>query len=402
MAEKITYTSEGIKVPDTPSIPFIEGDGIGPEIWAAASKVIDAAVKKAYGKKKKIKWFEIYAGQKAFDEKGNWLPEETLTKLKDYKVGIKGPLTTPVGGGMRSLNVTMRKKLDLYVCLRPVKHFPGIPAPVVDPDGVDMVVFRENTEDVYAGFECKAGTPYALSLIAFAKEKLGWEISSDSGIGIKPISEHGSKRLIRSALQYALRNGRKIVTLVHKGNIMKFTEGAFRQWGYDLAKEEFGDSVIFEPSADGSVPEGRVLLNDVIADAFFEKIITRPREVDVIATMNLNGDYISDALAAQVGGVGIAPGANINYVNGTAVFEATHGTAPTLAGKGKANPSSLILSGKLMLEYMGWKNAGLLIEKGITGAILNKKVTFDFFRLMEGATLVSTDEFADLIIKNMN
>jgi len=402
MAEKITYTSEGIKVPDTPSIPFIEGDGIGPEIWAAASKVIDAAVEKTYGKKKKINWFEIYAGQKAFDEKGNWLPEETLTKLKDYKVGIKGPLTTPVGGGMRSLNVTMRKKLDLYVCLRPVKHFPGIPAPVVDPDGVDMVVFRENTEDVYAGLECKAGTPNALSLIAFAEEKLGWEISSDSGIGIKPISEHGSKRLIRSALQYALRNGRKIVTLVHKGNIMKFTEGAFRQWGYDLAEEEFGDSVIFEPSADGSVPEGKVLLNDVIADAFFEKIITRPREVDVIATMNLNGDYISDALAAQVGGVGIAPGANINYINGTAIFEATHGTAPTLAGKGKANPSSLILSGKLMLEYMGWDKAGELIEKGITGAILNKKVTFDFFRLMEGATLVSTDEFADLIIKNMN
>lgn len=402
MTEKITYTSEGIKVPDTPSIPFIEGDGIGPEIWAAASRVINAAVEKAYGKKKKINWFEIYAGQKAFDKKGNWLPEETLTKLKDYKVGIKGPLTTPVGGGMRSLNVTMRKKLDLYVCLRPVKHFPGIPAPVVDPDGVDMVVFRENTEDVYAGFECKAGTPDALSLIAFAEEKLGWEIPSDSGIGIKPISEQGSKRLIRSALQYALHNGRKIVTLVHKGNIMKFTEGAFRQWGYDLAKEEFGDSVIFEPSADGSVPEGRVLLNDVIADAFFEKIITRPREVDVIATMNLNGDYISDALAAQVGGVGIAPGANINYINGTAIFEATHGTAPTLAGKGKANPSSLILSGKLMLEYMGWNNAGLLIEKGITGAILNKKVTFDFFRLMEGATLVSTDEFADLIIKNMN
>lgn len=402
MTEKITYTSEGIKVPDTPSIPFIEGDGIGPEIWAAASRVINAAVEKAYGKKKKINWVEIYAGQKAFDKKGNWLPEETLTKLKDYKVGIKGPLTTPVGGGMRSLNVTMRKKLDLYVCLRPVKHFPGIPAPVVDPDGVDMVVFRENTEDVYAGFECKAGTPDALSLIAFAEEKLGWEIPSDSGIGIKPISEQGSKRLIRSALQYALHNGRKIVTLVHKGNIMKFTEGAFRQWGYDLAKEEFGDSVIFEPSADGSVPEGRVLLNDVIADAFFEKIITRPREVDVIATMNLNGDYISDALAAQVGGVGIAPGANINYINGTAIFEATHGTAPTLAGKGKANPSSLILSGKLMLEYMGWNNAGLLIEKGITGAILNKKVTFDFFRLMEGATLVSTDEFADLIIKNMN
>jgi len=402
MAKKITYTSEGIKVPDTPSIPFIEGDGIGPEIWAAASKVIDAAVEKAYGTKKKINWFEIYAGQKAFEEKGTWLPEETLIKLKDYKVGIKGPLTTPVGGGMRSLNVTMRKKLDLYVCLRPVKHFPGIPAPVVDPDGVDMVVFRENTEDVYAGLECKAGTPDALSLISYAKEKLGWEISSDSGIGIKPISEHGSKRLIRSALQYALRNGRKIVTLVHKGNIMKFTEGAFRQWGYELAKEEFGDSVIFEPSADGSVPEGRVLLNDVIADAFFEKIITRPREVDVIATMNLNGDYISDALAAQVGGVGIAPGANINYINGTAIFEATHGTAPTLAGKGKANPSSLILSGKLMLEYMGWDNAGTLIEKGITGAILNKKVTFDFFRLMEGATLVSTDEFADLIIKNMN
>ncbi len=402
MAEKIIITPDGINVPDNPVIPFIEGDGIGPEIWEAAVRVFDHAVKKAYAGKRKIEWLEIYAGEKGFKVKNEWLPEETVSALKEYSVGIKGPLTTPVGGGMRSLNVTLRKKLDLYVCLRPVKHYPGIPAPVVNPDAVDMVIFRENTEDVYAGLELQSGSKEAAELISHLKDTLGWEIPPDSGVGLKPIGERGSKRLIRAALNYAVEHKRKIVTLVHKGNIMKFTEGAFRNWGYELAKEEFKDVVVFEREADGSIPEGRILVDDVIADAFFEKMLTRPHEIDVIATMNLNGDYISDALAAQVGGIGIAPGGNLNYTEGTAVFEATHGTAPTIAGLGKANPSSLILSGKLMFEYLGWNEAAALIEEGIKAAIMSKKVTFDFYRMMKESELVSTGEFADQIINNMN
>ena len=402
MAEKIIITPDGVKVPDNPVIPFIEGDGIGPEIWEAAVRVFDHAVEKAYGGMRKIEWLEIYAGEKGFKVKNEWLPEETVSALKEYSVGIKGPLTTPVGGGMRSLNVTLRKKLDLYVCLRPVKHYPGIPAPVVNPDAVDMVIFRENTEDVYAGLELQSGSKEAAELISHLKDTLGWEIPPDSGVGLKPIGERGSKRLIRAALNYAVAHKRKIVTLVHKGNIMKFTEGAFRNWGYELAKEEFKDVVVFEREADGSIPEGRILVDDVIADAFFEKMLTRPHEIDVIATMNLNGDYISDALAAQVGGIGIAPGGNLNYTEGTAVFEATHGTAPTIAGLGKANPGSLILSGKLMFEYLGWNEAADLIEEGIKAAIMSKKVTFDFYRMMKESELVSTGEFADQIINNMN
>ncbi len=402
MAEKIVYTSDGITVPDNPRIPYIEGDGIGPEIWAAASRVIDAAVQHAYRGNRKIAWLECFAGQKAFDTYGSFLPDETISTMKEHVVSIKGPLTTPVGGGMRSLNVALRKTLDLYVCLRPVKYYSGIPAPVVRPQAVDMVVFRENTEDVYAGYECREGSPEALDLIRFFRESAGWDIPLDAGIGIKPITEKASKRLVRAALQYALDKGRKSVTLVHKGNIMKYTEGAFRQWGYDVAAEEFPGSFVLKAGSDGTVPKGKVLLNDVIADAFFERIITRPEEVDVIATMNLNGDYISDALAALVGGIGIAPGANINYAEGTAVFEATHGTAPAIAGTGKANPGSLILSGRLMLEYMGWNEAAAAIERGISGAIGEKKVTFDFHRLMDEAVLVSTAEFADQVIKNMN
>ena len=402
MAEKIVMTPGKVHIPDNPVIPFIEGDGIGPEIWAAAVKVFDYAVEKAYEGKRKIEWLEIYAGGKGYELKKEWLPEETVSALKEYSVGIKGPLTTPVGGGIRSLNVTLRKKLDLYVCLRPVKHYPGIPAPVVNPDAVDMVVFRENTEDVYAGLELESGSPDALKVIDYFRETFGWEIPEDSGLGVKPIGEAGSKRLIRAALDYAVKYNRKIVTLVHKGNIMKFTEGAFRKWGYELAKEEYSDVVVFERDENGSIPEGKILVDDVIADAFFEKMLTRPDEIEVIATMNLNGDYISDALAAQVGGIGIAPGGNINYRTGTAIFEATHGTAPTIAGQGKANPSSLILSGKLMFEYLGWKEAADLIEEGIQGAIRDKKVTFDFYRMMKGSELVSTGEFADQIINNIN
>lgn len=401
MAEKIVIAPGENQIPDNPIIPFIEGDGIGPEIWRAAVKVFDRAVEKAYGGKRKVEWLELYAGEKSFKRTGEWLPEDTVSSLKKYCVGIKGPLTTPVGGGIRSLNVTLRKKLDLYVCLRPVKHYPGIPAPVKDPDAVDMVVFRENTEDVYAGLELESGSAGAKEVIDYLKDSLGWEIAPDSGLGIKPIGEHGSKRLIRAAVNYAVENGRKIVTLVHKGNIMKYTEGAFRNWGYELAKEEFPEVIVFERDPDGSIPEGKILMDDVIADAFFQKMLTMPREIDVIATMNLNGDYISDALAAQVGGIGIAPGANINYQTGTAVFEATHGTAPTIAGQGKANPSSLILSGKLMFEYIGWNEVALLIEKGMTAAIERKKVTFDFYRMMKNSELVSTDEFADQINKQM-
>ncbi len=389
-------------VPDTPVIPYIEGDGIGPDIWAAAVSVFDAAVKKAYGGGRKILWKEILAGLKAYDAVGSWLPDETLEAFGNYLVGIKGPLTTPVGEGIRSLNVALRQRLDLYVCLRPVKHYPGIPSPVVRPDLVDMVVFRENTEDVYAGYETEYGAGKTKQLIAYLEKEFGWKVREDSGIGIKPISVSGTRRLVTAAVAYALDHGRKSVTLVHKGNIMKFTEGAFRTWGYAAAKEEFPDRVVtWDELEEGPVPEGKVLVKDAIADAFLQQILTRPAEYDVIATMNLNGDYISDALAAQVGGIGIAPGANINYETGNAIFEATHGTAPKYAGLDKVNPSSLILSGKLMFDYLGWGEAAALIEKGMNGVISEKIVTYDFARLMKGAREVSTSDFASHLIDHM-
>jgi isocitrate dehydrogenase len=402
MEQKVTMGSKGLIVPDNPTIPYIEGDGIGPDIWAAAEKVFDTAVQKAYGGKRKISWKEVLAGEKAFKKTGEWLPKETEDALKDYLVGIKGPLTTPVGGGFRSLNVTIRQRLDLFVCLRPVKYYSGIPSPVKQPELIDMVVFRENTEDVYAGYELKEGTPEAKDLIAHLKSKYGWDIKPDSGIGIKPASITGSKRLIRAAIKYAIEHKRPSVTLVHKGNIMKFTEGAFREWGYEIAKEEFGEyTVTWDDLVDGKIPEGKVLIKDVIADAFLQQILTRPSEYGVIATMNLNGDYMSDALAAQVGGIGIAPGANINYETGNAVFEATHGTAPKYAGMDKVNPSSVILSGMLMLDYLGWSEAANLIDKGVTGALQAKEVTYDFARLMDGATEVSCSKFGDSIINHM-
>ncbi len=406
LREKISRGKENLIVPDEPIIPFIEGDGIGPDIWSAARCVFDAAVKIAYAGKRKINWLEVYAGEKAFLKTGgsiggSWLPEETISALREYRVGIKGPLTTPVGGGIRSLNVAMRQKLDLYVCLRPIEYFPGVPSPVRNPENVNMVVFRENTEDVYAGFETRAGSDEAQKLIRFLRESMGWNIREDSGIGIKPISRFCSERLIRAALEYALKYKRRSVTLVHKGNIQKFTEGAFREWGYELAKREYGDRVFTWEDITDEIPEGKILVKDTIADIFLQQILTRPTEFDVVATMNLNGDYISDALAAQVGGVGIAPGANINYTTGHALFEATHGTAPKYAGKNMVNPSSLILSGKMMFEYMEWPEAANLIYKGITESIKEKKVTYDFARLMEDATTVSTQEFADSIIASM-
>lgn len=402
MEHKVTMGKQGLVVPDNPTIPYIEGDGIGPDIWAAAVRVFDSAVQKAYGGKKKIVWKEVLAGEKAFKQTGEWLPKETEEALKEYLVGIKGPLTTPVGGGFRSLNVTIRQRLDLFVCLRPVKYYLGIPSPVKQPELIDMVVFRENTEDVYAGYELKEGTDEARELISHLKDRYGWNIRIDSGIGIKPASETGSKRLIRAAIRYAIEHKRPSVTLVHKGNIMKFTEGAFREWGYELAREEFGEqTVTWDDLEDGKIPEGKVLIKDVIADAFLQQILTRPAEYDVIATMNLNGDYMSDALAAQVGGIGIAPGANINYETGNAVFEATHGTAPKYAGLDKVNPSSVILSGMLMLDYLGWSEAATLIDKGVTGALQAKEVTYDFARLMDGATEVSCSAFGDSIINHM-
>ncbi|MCL1817438.1 MAG: NADP-dependent isocitrate dehydrogenase [Spirochaetaceae bacterium] len=401
MADTIRMTQNGLAVPDNPIIPYIEGDGTGPDIWAAAVRVFDAAVEKAYGGRRRIAWKEILAGEKAFAAAGEWLPAETEEAFRNYLVGIKGPLTTPVGEGFRSLNVTLRQKLDLYVCLRPVKYYPGIPSPVKKPELVDMVVFRENTEDVYAGFESAAGTPEAQKIIAFLKNELGWNIREESGVGIKPISRGGTERLVRAALEYAIKNKRKSVTLVHKGNIQKYTEGAFRNWGYELAKRDFrGDVITQEEAADG-IPAGRILVKDCIADAFLQQILTRPADYDVIATTNLNGDYISDALAAQVGGIGIAPGANINYSTGHAIFEATHGTAPRYAGKNMVNPSSVILSGLMMFEYLGWKEAACLIDKGLTAAITKKLVTYDFARLMDGAQEVSTSRFGDAIIESM-
>jgi isocitrate dehydrogenase len=400
MGTKITMTESGLNVPNDPIIPFIEGDGIGPDIWAAAVRVFDAAVEKAYGGERKIEWEEVLAGQKAFDATGEWLPEATLESFRKYLVGIKGPLTTPVGGGIRSLNVALRQILDLYVCLRPVRWYAGVPSPVKHPELIDMVIFRENTEDVYAGKEVEEGTEDAAKLIAFLKEAYGWDIRPDSGLGLKPISETGSKRLVRAAIEYAVENNRSSVTLVHKGNIMKFTEGAFRTWGYEVVRDEFSDVAVGWDDCGGD-PGDKILVKDVIADAFLQQILTRPAEYDVIATMNLNGDFFSDALAAQVGGIGIAPGGNVNYENGYAIFEATHGTAPKYTGLDKVNPGSEILSGELMFRYMGWNDAADLIVKGMEAAIGDKIVTYDFARLMDGATEVKTSEFATAMIDRM-
>ena len=400
MADAITRTEAGLNVPANPIIPFIEGDGIGPDIWAAAQNVFDTAVEKAYGGERKIEWVEVLAGEKAFNETGEWLPEVTVDKFREYLVGIKGPLTTPVGGGIRSLNVALRQILDLYVCLRPVRWYSGVPSPVRNPADIDMVIFRENTEDVYAGKELEAGTDGAAKLLEFLDEEFGWDIRSDSGLGIKPISETGSKRLIRAAIEYALANGRRSVTLVHKGNIMKYTEGAFREWGYELVKEEFSDVAVSWEDCNGD-PGDKLLVQDVIADAFLQQILTRPAEYDVIATMNLNGDYMSDALAAQVGGIGIAPGGNISYENGYAIFEATHGTAPKYTGMDKVNPGSVILSGEMMFRYLGWDEAADLIVTGMEAAIGDKIVTYDFARLMDDATEVSCSAFGQAVCDRM-
>ncbi len=398
MADKITMGGDGaLEVSDNPIIPFISGDGIGVDIWPAARHVLDAAAAR-HGRT--IEWREVLAGQKAFDETGEWLPDETVDVFREFLIGIKGPLTTPIGGGFRSLNVALRQILDLYVCLRPVRWFEGVPSPVKHPELVDMVIFRENTEDIYAGLEVEAGTADAKKMIEILKDAFGWEIREDSGIGVKPISATGSKRLIRAALEYAVKHERTRVTLVHKGNIMKFTEGAFRTWGYALAAEEFGDRTV-SWEASGGEPGDRLLIKDSIADAFLQQVLTRADEYDVIATMNLNGDYISDALAAQVGGIGIAPGGNINYDTGHAVFEATHGTAPKYAGQDKVNPGSVILSGVMMLRYLGWAEAANAIERGLEAAIADRVVTYDFARMMEGAKQVKTSEFADAIVARM-
>ena len=436
--DRITIHNGTLTVPDHPVLPFIEGDGIGPDIWKASQTVFDAAVEKAYGGKKKIAWMEVLAGEKAFNATGNWLPDETLTAFKDYLVGIKGPLTTPVGGGIRSLNVALRQILDLYVCLRPVRYFEGVPSPVKRPQDTDMVIFRENTEDIYAGIEFQAGTeenktflhglsyqfPKMFDKIRFGTQQKGHDFAMAAmpdhiepgdddvmvGIGIKPVSRLGTTRLFASAVEYAIKHGRKSVTIVHKGNIMKFTEGAFRDWAYELAKDPFGAELLDggpwmvlkkgTQTFAGEV-QNDIVIKDVIADAFLQQLLTRPKDYDVVATMNLNGDYISDALAACVGGIGIAPGGNINYVTGHAIFEATHGTAPKYAGQDKVNPGSVILSGVMMFEYMGWQEAADLIVKGIEGAIKAKTVTYDFERMMDGATLVSCSGFGEAIVKHM-
>ena len=401
MEQIIRFENGKLIVPEQPVIPFIEGDGTGPDIWAASAAVFDAAVAKAYGGRRSIVWKEVLAGQKAFGKTGNWLPDETVAAFRQYRVGIKGPLTTPVGGGIRSLNVALRQILDLYVCLRPVKYFPGVPSPVKRPQDVDMVIFRENTEDVYAGKELEAGSEGAKKLLAFMKAEFGWDIRPDSGLGLKPVSRTGSERLIRAAIEYAIANKLPSVTLVHKGNIQKFTEGAFRQWGYELAEREFAADTVSWEACGGQAPAGKVLIKDCIADNFLQQILTRPRDFSVIATTNLNGDYFSDALAAEVGGIGIAPGGNINYASGYAVFEATHGTAPKYAGQDKVNPGSVILSGEMMFRYMGWHEAADLILKGLTRAIAAKTVTYDFARLMEGADEVKCSAFGQAIITNM-
>jgi isocitrate dehydrogenase len=420
--ERITIENEQLRVPENPVVPFIEGDGTGVDIWAASQPVLDAAVEKAYGGSRSIRWMEVLAGEKAFNETGDWLPEATLQAFREYLVGIKGPLTTPVGGGIRSLNVALRQQLDLYACVRPVQWFRGVPSPVRTPGDVNMVIFRENTEDIYAGIEFEEGSEDARKLSRLLQESFPDRFKKvrfpeSSGYGLKPVSREGTERLVRAAIRYALEMGRRSVTLVHKGNIMKFTEGAFKTWGYQLAEREFGDRVFTWAEydrikdADGekaaneaqSAAEsaGKLIIKDSIADAFLQQILTRPREYDVIATLNLNGDYVSDALAAQVGGIGIAPGANINYVTGHAIFEATHGTAPKYAGKDMVNPGSVILSGEMMLRYMGWTEAADLVLKGLQGAIDQKTVTYDFERMMEGATKVSTSAFGREIISNM-
>ncbi|WP_139924518.1 NADP-dependent isocitrate dehydrogenase [Hymenobacter sp. DG01] len=420
MAEKITIKNGKLNVPDQPIIPFIEGDGTGPDIWAASVRVFDAAVEKAYGGSRKLVWKEVMAGEKSFKQTGNWLPNETLDAFRDYLVGIKGPLTTPVGGGIRSLNVALRQELDLYACVRPVRWFEGVPSPVKQPNLTDMVIFRENTEDIYAGIEYMNGTPQAQKMLEFLQDEMGVKkirFPESSSFGIKPVSKEGTERLVRAAIQYAIDNNKPSVTIVHKGNIMKFTEGAFKTWGYELAEREFGDKVytwaqydkvaakqgqeVADAQQKAALESGKILVKDSIADAFLQQILLRPADYSVVATLNLNGDYISDALAAIVGGIGIAPGANINYVTGHAIFEATHGTAPKYAGLDKVNPGSVILSGALMLEHLGWQEAADLIYKGLEAAIASKRVTYDFERLMDGATLLKCSEFGDEIISRM-
>ncbi|AGR06085.1 NADP-dependent isocitrate dehydrogenase [Listeria monocytogenes] len=419
MSQKIQVENGVLKTPNNPVIPFIEGDGTGPDIWAAAKRVLDAAVKKAYNGEKEIAWKEVLAGEKAFKQTGEWLPQATLDTIDEYLIAIKGPLTTPIGGGIRSLNVALRQELDLYVCLRPVRYFKGVPSPVKRPEDTDMVIFRENTEDIYAGIEFKEGSEESKKLIDFLKSEFGVDkirFPETSGIGIKPISKEGTERLVRSSIEYAIKEDRKSLTLVHKGNIMKFTEGAFKNWGYDLCEREYGDKVftwneydrikeaegteVADAKQKEALAAGKILVKDSIADIFLQQILTRPAEFDVVATMNLNGDYISDALAAQVGGIGIAPGANINYLTGHAIFEATHGTAPKYAGLDKVNPSSVILSGTLLLEHIGWGEAAALINQSMEKTIAAKTVTYDFARLMDGATEVKCSEFADELIKN--
>ena len=400
--EPITLVGGKLVVPEHPILPYIEGDGTGPDIWSASRVVFDGAVRKAYGGRRQVTWLEVFAGEKARDKLDSWLPEDTLRAISYYLVGIKGPLTTPVGGGFRSLNVALRQKLDLYACVRPVRWFTGVPSPVKQPELVDMIIFRENTEDIYAGIEYKAKTDQARKVVAFLIEQMGAStirFPDTSGIGIKPVSEEGSKRLIRAAIEFAIGQKKKSVTLVHKGNIMKYTEGAFRDWGYELAKQEYG-AVEVDGGPWCRLPGG-VIIKDVIADAFLQQILTRPSEYDVIATMNLNGDYISDALAAQVGGIGIAPGANINYVTGHAIFEATHGTAPKYANQDKVNPGSLILSGEMMFRYMGWGEAADRIIAGLEKTISQKRVTYDFERQMTGATLLKCSEFGKAVVENM-
>ncbi|KXJ38227.1 isocitrate dehydrogenase [Bacillus spizizenii] len=419
--EKITVSNGVLNVPNNPIIPFIEGDGTGPDIWNSASKVLEAAVEKAYKGEKKITWKEVYAGEKAYNKTGEWLPAETLDVIREYFIAIKGPLTTPVGGGIRSLNVALRQELDLFVCLRPVRYFTGVPSPVKRPEDTDMVIFRENTEDIYAGIEYAKGSEEVQKLISFLQNELNVNkirFPETSGIGIKPVSEEGTSRLVRAAIDYAIEHDRKSVTLVHKGNIMKFTEGAFKNWGYELAEREYGEKVFTWAQYDRIAEEqgkdaankaqseaeaaGKIIVKDSIADIFLQQILTRPNEFDVVATMNLNGDYISDALAAQVGGIGIAPGANINYETGHAIFEATHGTAPKYAGLDKVNPSSVILSGVLLLEHLGWNEAADLVIKSMEKTIASKVVTYDFARLMDGATEVKCSEFGEELIKNMD
>jgi len=416
--EKITVDNGRLVVPNNPIIPFIEGDGTGPDIWKASVRALDAAVEKAYKGEKKIAWFEVFAGEKSFNQYNEWLPEDTLTAVREYLIAIKGPLTTPVGGGIRSINVALRQELDLYACVRPVQYFDGVPSPVKHPELTDMVIFRENTEDIYAGIEWAEGTPEVKKVIDFLQKEMGVKkirFPETSGIGIKPVSKEGTERLVRAAINYALDNNRKSVTIVHKGNIMKFTEGGFKSWGYAVAEAEYSDKVFTWAKYDRIKAEGgdadkaqkaaeaagKLIVKDVIADAFLQQILTRPAEYDVVATLNLNGDYVSDALAAQVGGIGIAPGANINYLTGHAIFEATHGTAPKYAGLDKVNPSSLILSGEMMLRHLGWNEAADLIINSMEKTISAKTVTYDFARLMEGATELKCSEFADALIKNM-